>query len=108
LSFERAVAGKPHVAGELPRSAPPMSSVLATSVASSSVSTSLNSAKQQEDVALKAHVASVCYKCFRCFTCMLQAYVSSVSGVSYACYKCFMWMLHVLPWLYTYVVSVLF
>jgi hypothetical protein len=51
--------------------------------ASSSTSTSLDWAKQQEDVALKVHVTSVCFKYFR-------------------------WMLHKLPWLYTYVASVLF
>jgi hypothetical protein len=51
--------------------------------ASSSTSTSLDSAKQQEDVALKVHVTSVCFKYFR-------------------------WMLHKLPWLYKYVASVLF
>jgi hypothetical protein len=33
---------------------------------------SLHSLKQQEDVALKPHVASVCFKCFRCFIWMLQ------------------------------------
>jgi hypothetical protein len=53
--------------------------------ASSSTSTSLDSPKQQECVAL-----------------------SSVSGVPHACCKCFMWMLHILPWLYMYVASVLF
>jgi hypothetical protein len=69
-----------------------MSSTLATSVASSFVLTSssasitFHSPKQQEDVALKAHIASICFKCFRCFILHVDvakvdrdiAYVASV------------------------------
>jgi hypothetical protein len=60
---------------------------------SSSMWTSLDSPKQQEDVALKAHVVSVCSKCFTCLIYILQV---------------FHVMLHMLPWLYMYIASVLF
>jgi hypothetical protein len=33
----------------------------------------LHSSKQQGDIALKAHVESVCFKYLRCFRCMLQS-----------------------------------
>ena len=70
--------------------------------------------EQQGDIALKTHVASVCFKCFRCFrgmlqvfhadvakvdrvvahvamgnTRMFQVYVPNVSFVLNICYKCF-------------------
>jgi hypothetical protein len=43
---------------------------------------SLHSPKKQEDVALKAHVASVCFKCFRC---MLQVFHTNVAKVDWGC-----------------------
>jgi hypothetical protein len=39
---------------------------------------------------------------------MLQAYISSVSCVSDVCFKCFIWILHMLQWLYTHVLSICF
>jgi hypothetical protein len=45
---------------------------------SSSVMTSLHSSKQQDDIALKAHIASACFKCFRG---MLQVYYIDVAKV---------------------------
>jgi hypothetical protein len=37
---------------------------------------------------------------------MLQTYISSVSYVSEVCCKGFVWMLHIMQWLYSYVVNV--
>jgi hypothetical protein len=69
-------------------------------------STSLHSPRQQGDVALKAHVASVCFKCFRYFRGMLQVFhtdiakvdqnVACVAMIVHVCCKC----------LQTYVASV--
>jgi hypothetical protein len=71
-------------------------------------------AKKHEDVALKEHVASLCFKCFigivaKYFIWILQAFVSNVLSVflyvrykcvyldvayvSHICYKFFIWML---------------
>jgi hypothetical protein len=109
------------------RSMPLMSSALATYVAtsfvlaSSSMSTSLDSAKQQEDVALKAHVANVCFKRFRCFhmhvarvscgCCICcHGYIHMLQVYCFKCFSCFRRMLHVfyvvLRMFHTYVVSV--
>jgi hypothetical protein len=41
----------------------------------------LFSSKQQVDVHLKAHVASVCFKCFSCFRGMLQVFHMDVAKV---------------------------
>ena len=43
--------------------------------------TSFHSPKQQGDVVLKVHVASVCFKCFRCFIWMLQVFYLDVAKV---------------------------
>jgi hypothetical protein len=43
--------------------------------------TSLNLSKQQGDIMLKVHVASVCFKCFSCFGCMLQVFYLDVTKV---------------------------
>ena len=68
------------------------------------------SPKQQRDVALKVHVASVHFKCFRGISQVFHTdvakvdrdvahvvmdiqYVSSVSAVPDKCCKCFIWML---------------
>jgi hypothetical protein len=72
----------------LPRALHPQPATIPTrnSVASSTASTSLHSFKQQVDVALKAHVASVCFKCFRCFKSILQVFhmdVTKGSDVAY-------------------------
>jgi hypothetical protein len=45
------------------------------------VPTSLYSSKQQGDIALKPHVASVYFKCFRCFRGMLQVFYMDVAKV---------------------------
>jgi hypothetical protein len=37
--------------------------------------------KQQGDIALKALVASTCFKCFRCFRGMLQVFYIDVAKV---------------------------
>jgi hypothetical protein len=88
----------------------------------------LHLSKQQGDIALKAHVASICFKCLICFRGMLQvfqidivkvdrdiAYVAMVVHVCYkglfqcficvsdVCCKCFIWMLRMF---HTYVASV--
>jgi hypothetical protein len=47
---------------------------------SSSAMTSLHSSKQQDDIALKAHIASICFKCFRG---MLQVYYIDVAKVDW-------------------------
>jgi hypothetical protein len=49
-------------------------------------------------VLLQEHFASVCFKCFRCFRGMLQGFQIDVAKVD--------WMLHMLQWLYMYVLSV--
>jgi hypothetical protein len=49
---------------------------------------SLYSPKKQGDVALKAHVASVCFKCFRCFRGMLQVFHTNVAKVDRRCCIC--------------------
>jgi hypothetical protein len=55
----------------------------------------------QGDVAMKAHVASVCFKCFRCFRGVLQLFHMNVAKVDrgcctcYICCKCFRGMLQV-------------
>jgi hypothetical protein len=56
--------------------------------ASSSTSMSLDSPKQQEGVALKAHVASICFKCFRCSSCMLQVFYVDGAYVVMAIHVC--------------------
>jgi hypothetical protein len=38
---------------------------------------------QQGDVAMKAHVASICFKCFRCFKAILQLFHMDVAHVAY-------------------------
>jgi hypothetical protein len=55
---------------------------------------SLHSSKEQIDVALKTHVASVYFMCFRCFRVMLQMFYVHVIKVD---------RLHMLQRLYTYV-----
>jgi hypothetical protein len=40
----------------------------------------------QEDVALKAYVAILCFNYFKCFKSMLQVLQAHVAGV--VCYKC--------------------
>jgi hypothetical protein len=42
---------------------------------------SLDSPTQQEDVALKVHVAKVCFKCFKCFRGMLQVFQMDVAKI---------------------------
>jgi ethanolamine utilization microcompartment shell protein EutS len=49
-----------------------------SALALSSITTSLHSSKQQGDIALKAHVVSVCFKCFRG---MLQVFYIDVAKV---------------------------
>jgi hypothetical protein len=47
--------------------------------------------------------------CCICFTNILQECVPNVSSVVVLrCSKCFLWKLHMLQWLYTYVVNVCF
>jgi hypothetical protein len=53
--------------------------------------------KQQGHVALKMHVARVCFKYFNCFRGMLQVFYTHVAKVDR--------VLHMLQWLYTYVAS---
>jgi hypothetical protein len=58
---------------------------------------------KQGDIALKAHIARVCFKCFRCFRGMLQVFyadvtkvnrdIAYVANVSEACCKYFKGML---------------
>jgi len=103
-------------------SSTPVASVALSFVpASSSVSMSFDSPKQQEDVALKVHVASVCFMCLRCLICILQVFhvdvtyvaiaihvcckyvIPNISAVSDVCCKCFIYILHML---HTYVASV--
>ena len=43
--------------------------------------TSLHSAVQQGDVALKAHVGRVCFNCFRYFRGMLQMFHTDVAKI---------------------------
>jgi hypothetical protein len=43
--------------------------------------TSLHSSKQQGDVTLKPHAASVCLKCFKCFIGMLQVFYIDIVKV---------------------------
>jgi hypothetical protein len=50
----------------------------AAALASSSATTSLHSSKQQDNVALKAHIASVYFKCFRLFGGELQVFYINV------------------------------
>jgi hypothetical protein len=71
----------------------------------------IHSPKQQGDVALKLHVASIYFKCFKCFRGMLQifyidvakvdrdvAHVAMVfSSVCPKCFICFRHMLQVFP-----------
>jgi hypothetical protein len=52
-----------------------------STLASSSATMILYSFKQQGDIALKAHVASICFKCFRCFSGMLQVFHADVAKV---------------------------
>ena len=92
------IAGGPRRCGtgelhaSLPTSAP----------ASSSATTSVHSSKQQGNIVLKSHLASVYFKCFRCFKGMLQvfhidvakvdrdvAYIAYVASVSEVCCKRF-------------------
>jgi hypothetical protein len=40
---------------------------------------SLHSSKQQIDVAVETHIASVCFKCFICFRDMLQVFHMDVA-----------------------------
>jgi hypothetical protein len=55
----------------------------------------------QGDAAIKAHVASVCFKCFRYFRGVLQLFHMNVAKVDrgcctcYICCKCFRGMLQV-------------
>jgi hypothetical protein len=42
---------------------------------------SLDSPTQQEDVALKVHVAKVCFKCFKCFRGMLPVFQMDVAKI---------------------------
>jgi hypothetical protein len=69
-----------------------MSSALATSMASnfvpvsSSASMNLDSLKQQEDVALKAYVANICFKCY---ICMLQVFHVDVASVLFQTFQLF-------------------
>jgi hypothetical protein len=44
----------------------------ADSAPASSTTMNLRSSEHQGDIALKAHIASVCFKYFRCFIWMLQ------------------------------------
>jgi hypothetical protein len=74
----------------------------------------LHSSKHQGDVALKLHVANVCFKCFRCFICMLQVFfmdvtkidrdIAYVAMIVYVCCKRLFLMFHLL--FQTYVASV--
>jgi hypothetical protein len=76
---------------------------------------SLHSSKQQGDIALKAHVASICFKCFRCFRGVLQVFhiniakvdqdVAHVAMTIHVCFKCRFQMFHLFQ---IYVVSVSF
>jgi hypothetical protein len=52
-----------------------------STLALSSAMTSLHSSKQLGDIALKAHIASLCFKCFRCFRGMLQIFYIDVAKV---------------------------
>jgi len=55
-------------------------------------------------IALKAHVASLCFKCFRCFRGMLQVFyidvakidrdVAHVAMTIHVCFKCMFQMFH--------------
>ena len=64
----------------------------------------LHSSKQQGDIALKAHVASVCFKCFSYFRDMLQGFrmdvakvdrdIAYVAVVAHVYCKCLFPMLH--------------
>ena len=60
----------------------------------------LHSSKQHGDnaLALKAYVASVCFKCFICLRGMLQMFRMNVAKVD--------WDVAMLQWLYTYVANV--
>ena len=65
-----------------PHCQPPRQYAASSSVpASSFVSTSLHSSKQQADATLKGHVAIVCFKCFRYFRGMLQMLYINVAKV---------------------------
>jgi predicted ATP-dependent protease len=75
-------------------SMPPASSTLVKSTCQ------LASILKQGDIALKAHVVSVCFKYFRSFRGMLQVFYADVTkvdgdvaSVSEACCKCFKGML---------------
>jgi hypothetical protein len=80
---------------------------------SSSVTMSLHSSKQQCDITLEAHVASLCFKCFRYFRGVLQVFyidvvkadrdVAHVAMVIHVCFKCRFQMFHLFQ---TYVESV--
>jgi hypothetical protein len=79
--------------------APPLTSILA----SSSIMMSLHSFQLQGNIALKAHVASVCFRCFRCFIWMLHVFyleaAKSRSGCctccnGYVCCKCMFRVFH--------------
>jgi hypothetical protein len=52
-----------------------------TSALTSSTMTCLHSSNRQSDIALKAHVASICLKCFRCFIWMLHVFHLNIAKV---------------------------
>jgi hypothetical protein len=74
----------------------------------------LYSSEQQGDIALKAHIASVCFKCFKCFRDMLHVFQMDVAKVDWdvayvamvvqVCYKGLFLMFHLC--FQTYVASV--
>jgi hypothetical protein len=78
------------------------------------VSTNLHSSKQQQvHVALKAHVASICFKYFRCFRCMFQEFHLNVAKVhldvvyvAIAIYTCCKRMFQVIHVFKTYIITI--
>jgi hypothetical protein len=77
-------------------------------------STSLHSPKQQGHIALKVHVANVCFKYFRCFRGMFQVFLMDIAKVDwdvahvamaiYVCRKSLFKMFYLFQ---TYVASIL-
>jgi hypothetical protein len=72
--------------------------------ASSSATTSVHSSKQQGDIVLKVHVASVCFKCFRSVISMLQVFHHGVAYVTIISEVC---CTRLFPMFHAYVVNVL-